>query len=870
MSKKYVFDFTEGGVGDVELLGIKGGNIAQMMQMELPVPLGFNITTECCKRFLQDNKLSNDQIEQILRGVKRLERQIGLGFGDAEKPLLLSMRTGASIKMKGLAHTVLNIGLNDEIVSKLVKTTKNPVFAWELYCRFIRDYCTIVADMDSRELASVEREIRIENAGAPEPEVLQKIISQFKRLYRKQFKTPFPQNVNEQLLSSICAGLASWDSTQAKVYRRVNNLPDYLGCAVSVQAMVYGNYDMESGVGEAHTRNVITGCSDIDGEFVRRAQDKNLLKSSVTYDMAELRKENPAIYIELEKACRTLERYFQNVMTIEFCIQSNKVYIMQVEIAERTPQASVKSAVEMTQERILNKKQALLTIEPNGLKTLLQPAFDTDRESFARVLGEGLCGYPGCASGVIALSASMALEYASEGLSVIFMRESTNAQDAEGIAVASGLVTTTGGSNCHASVVARNIALPCITSCKRIVINENTHTVKLGGMNYREGDTISINASTGKVYGEALPMKEQTLTGDLGTIIDWASPNLTMPIYADADTPTKIKRALELGANGVGLLRTENMFYQEEKLTLMRKFLLAPDKKLKETALKSMQKVQTADFVDIMEAVGEKELNIRLMDPPFHKFLPNSQNTLRAIARDLGLNYEQIRESADTLTQANPMMGIRGCRLLIMFPELIEMQITAIANAILETKRHTGKIPQIRIIVPLVSILPEFEVIETIIKNTFAKALEKAKFEVNYEIGCMIETPRACLIADKIAEHSDFVCFGTNDLTQLTFGYSRDDCTKFLREYYADSLLYTDPFACIDKNGVFELMQIAVQKVREVKPKLPIWLFGEPASDADSLRMALRLKINKISCTTNKVPSAILAQAQAEIKKEMD
>ncbi len=868
MSKKYVFDFTEGGVGDVNLLGIKGGNLAQMTQMGLPVPLGFNITTDACKRFLQDKTLTNDQIEQILRAVKRMEKQIGLELGDADKPLLLSMRTGASIKMKGLARTVLNIGLNDEIVSKLVRSTKNPVFAWELYCRFIRDYCTIVAKMDLNEIKKAEREIRIENAGAPEPEILQKIISQFKKMYRKEFKSPFPQNVNEQLLSTICAGLESWDSEQARVYRRVNNLPDDLGCAVSVQAMVYGNYDMESGVGVAHTRNVITGERDIDGEFVRRTQDKALLKSSITYDMAELKKENPAIFTELEKACRDLERYFQNVMTLEFCIQCNKLYIMQVEVADRTPQASVKSAVEMAQERLFNKKYALSIIEPSGLKTLLQPAFDADRENYVRVLSEGLCVYPGCASGVIALSSAMALEFAGEGLNVILVKESTNAQDAEGIAVASGLLTTTGGSNSHAGVVARTSALPCIVNCKRMDINENTHSIKIGGINFREGDTISMNAGRGRVYGEPLPMIEQGTTGDLGTIMEWSKPLLTMPIYADADTPQKIQRAVSLGANGVGLLRTENMFFQTDKLALMRKFLLAPDKKLKEHALKSMQRVQTADFVEIMKEVGTKELNIRLMDPPFHKFLPNSQNTLRSIARDLGLNYEKIRESADNLMQSNPMMGIRGCRLLIMFPELIEMQINAIANALIEVHRRTNKMPTIRIIVPLVSILPEFEVIETIIRKTFATALEKVKFAVPYEIGCMIETPRACMIADRIAEHADFVCFGTNDLTQLTFGYSRDDCTKFLREYYSDSLLYTDPFTCIDKNGVYDLMKIAVEKVRSTKPKLPIWLFGEHASDPESLQLALQLKIDKVSCTPNKIPSAILAQAQAELIKK--
>ncbi len=863
MSKKYVFDFTEGGVGDIALLGIKGGNLAAMTQMGMPVPVGFTISTEGCRKFL-DNKgaLTNDFLEQIWRAIKRIENEVGLYLGDGEKPLLFSMRTGAGQKMRGLARTVLNIGLNDEIVSKILRSTKNPVFAWEIYCRFIRDYATIVAGLDTNEFREAENRIRIDNAGTPEPEMLQKIISQFKKIYRKEMKAAFPQDVRSQVIEAIRAGLNSFESPRARAYRRINNIADDVGCAVTIQAMVYGNYDMESGVGVAHSRNLITGENEVTGEFVRRSQDKNLLKSRITYDMAEIKKAYPAAYTEICEVCHKLEHYFQDAVSIEFCLQSNKVYLMQVEAAERTPQAAVKIAVDLAAARVFTRKKALKHIDAEGIKNLLQPVFSSERLAAARVLGEGLCAYPGCASGVIALSPEMALEYAGEGKPVILIRESTNPQDSEGIAVAAGLITLSGGANCHAAVVSRAIALPCVLNCKRLSINENTHSIKLGGINYHEGDMISMDAGRGVVYGEALALYEPELTGDLGTIIDWARPSVSIPIYADADSPEKVERGLKLGAEGVGLVRTENMFFKSDRIGTIRQFLLATDKKTRESALKSILKAQTADFVDLFNAVGDNEVTVRLMDPQFHKFIPSSQNALRAIARDMGVSYDSIREVVGNLTQTNPVLGIRGCRLLIMYPELVNAQVTAVINAMLETRRRKRKTPKIRFLVPLVSLVPEFEAVAYEIKRAVEALSDKIKFDFAYEIGCMIETPRACLIANKLAEVADFVCFGVNDLTQLTFGYSRDDCTKFLKEYYADSLLFTDPFATVDRVGVSELMEIAVNRVRSVKPRMRIWLLGNQTADPETLRLASRLKIDCISCAPNKIPSAMLAEAQ--------
>ena len=869
MSKKYVFNFDEGGISDYALLGLKGANLAQINRLNLPIPFGFTISTDGCKYYLRNHCiLPTDFIEQILRGLKAIENESGLVYGDSGNPLLLSIRTGASVPCKGLARTLINVGMNDAITSGLVRINhKNPTFAWECYSRFIRDYGVIVTKLDEKLFKDAEFSIRKENSGLPEPDILQKIISQYKKIYRKGAKRAFPQDVAEQLFESIRACLESWNSNMAQDYRRSNNIDDSLGCAVSVQQMAFGNYDINSGVGVAYTRNPITGEKAVTGEMLRKAQEKSKLSSTYTYDMEELKKANPALYMKLENACAQIENFYQDMQALEFCVQSGNLYIMQVESATRSPSASVKIAVDLAKERVLTKQQALLKVDAEGVKALMQPEFDKSREVASRVLAEGVCAYPGCASGVIALSSTMALQYASLGEKVILVQETLNPKDAEGIAVASGIITLKGGYNSYASVVARNKCIPCIIECKRLTFNEVTHAVKLGGLNYKEGDKISIDALKAKVYGEALPLKEPTIDGDLELVLEWAKAKQPITIYTDADTPQKVARGIELGATGIGLVRTENMFYEADRLLALRKFFLAPDEKTKSSALKSIFKYQIADFTQLFEQSRDRDINIRLIDATLNELLPATQNDLRGLAREMGAKYEDIKTIYNDLKQTNPILGIRGCRMLVMHPELAKTQVTAIFNALLDVRRRLKVTPKLKITVPMVSILPEFEILERLIRETAQTALSRTKFEVEYEIGCMLETPRSCMIADKIAEKADFVCFGTNDLTQLTFGFSSDDCMKFLNEYYDDNLIYADPFKTLDKKGVHELISLALDKIRSVKAKMPVFMLGDIVADTDSLKQALDLKINKISCVPNKIPSAIIAQAQAVIKQ---
>ncbi len=869
MAKNYVFGFDQGGIGDSVLLGDKGANLAQIYNLGLNIPFGFTITTDGCKYFLKKGTLPTDLFEQILRGVKLIEKKTNMRLGDTSTPLLLSVRTGAYPITRGLASTIINLGMNDSIASNLTRRSGNPVFAWECYSRFIRDYSIVVAGIKPDLLKEIEADIRSTSRGIPEPEILQKVVTQYKKLFKKETKKAFPQDSTEQLIEAIKVCLRSCTSPVAQNYLRAQNLPLDAGCAVSVQAMAFGNYDMQSGVGVVHTRNPISGEKKISGEMLRRAQEKSSLQSSYTYDMAELKQENPALYTEIEKACAKIESFYQDVKSIEFCVQSGTLYIMQVENTIRSPYASVKIALDLARERVLTKNQALQKVDASGLGTLMQPIIEPNRAEASRVLAEGVCGYPGSASGVIALSVESALTYAGKGESVIFIKDNFNIHDTDGIAVSSGIISLQGGYNSFASVFARNKALPCIIGCRRLSVNMNSRLLKIGGLNYKEGDKISFDASNAKVYGEMLPLIEPDLSGDLGTLIEWSKVKQNIAVYADADTVSKIKRGQELGAEGVGLVRTENMFFHPQKLTQLRQFFIAPNEKLRTDALKAIYKYQLADFIQLFKQNGDDEINIRLMDITISDVLPSTVGELQSLAKQFGVKYEELKIPYYELKQTNPTLGIRGCRMLIMHPEFVELQVKAIFNAAFESKRRTNKMPKINIIVPMVTLLPEYEILEAQVRKIADAVLnENKRIKCEYHVGCMIETPRACLIADKLAEIADFVTIGTNDLTQLTFGFSRDDCMKFLQDYYDDYLIYKDPFVMLDKNGVFELIKIAVNKIRSNKKDIPIWLMGDIVSDPESIALALQLNIDKLSCVPNKIPGTILAIAQANLKAE--
>lgn len=868
MAKNYVFGFDKGGIGDVELLGDKGANLAQIYQLGLNIPFGFTITTAGCQYFLQSGDFGNDLLEQIWRGVKTIESETDLIFGDHNSPLILSVRTGAHPVTRGLAPTIINVGMNDVITSHLVKNSDSPVFAWECYARFLRDFCHVVGKIDMDELRRIETDIRATARGIPEPDILQKIVSQYKKLYKKETRKAFPQDVNEQLLECIRAGFFSCMSPVCKNYRRAHNLQTDSSCAVSVQAMAFGNFDMSSGVGVVHTRNLITGEKVITGEMLRRAQEKSGLQKNYTYDMSELRQQNPSLYQELAAACQRIEQFYQDVKSIEFCVQSGILYIMQVENAVRSPYASAKIAFDLCQERILDRDEAICRVDAAGMSALMQQIVDPTRAKASSVLAEGISGYPGSSCGVIVLSVEAALAYSAKGEKVIFIKDSFNVHDTDGITVSSGLVALKGGYNSFASIIAKSHALPCIIGCKRLSVNLNAKTIKLGGLNYKEGDRITIDADRAKIYGEALPLIEPNLDGDFGTLVEWAKTKQNVLIYADADSPTKIKRAQNLGACGIGLVRTENMFFHPQKLNSLCQFFLAPNEKMRSETLKAIYKYQFADFIKLLSQNGDQEINIRLLDLTISDVLPSTTGELQAWAKTLDVPYDELKQKYYELKQINPTLGIRGCRMLIMHPQIVELQISAIFNAAIETKRRTGKMPQINIIVPMVTLLPEFEILEKNIRNAAQKILETSKrIKLEYRVGCMIETPRACLIADDLAKLADFITFGTNDLTQLTYGFSRDDCIKFLQDYYDDYLIYRDPFVTLDRNGVFELIDLAVKKIRTVKPDLPIWLLGDIVSDPESISLALDLNINRISCVPNKIPGTVIAIAQANIQK---
>ncbi len=867
MAKNYVFGFDKGGVGDTMLLGDKGANLAQIYQMGLNIPFGFTITTDGCQYYLRNGAIKNDLLEQIMYGIKAIEKNTEMIFGDPTTPLLLSVRTGSSPVTKGLAPTVINLGMNDAITSHLIRQHDNPVFAWECYSRFMRDYCGVVGKIDAETLRSVESEIRSSARGIPEPEILQKTVAQYKKLYKKHTKKAFPQDVTEQLFECVKAGFESWLSPVTQNFLRAHNLPLNTGCAVSVQAMAFGNYDMASGVGVVNTRNLVTGEKEITGEILRRAQEKSSLQKNYTYDMAELKSANPSLYLELEQACDKIEKFYQDVKSVEFCVQAGTLYIMQVEDATRSPYASAKIAYDLCREKLITKDEAICKVDANGMSTLMQSAIDPMRATASCVLAEGICGYPGSCSGVVALSVESALHYSGKGESVIFVKENFSVHDTDGIAVASGIIALQGGYNSFASIIAKSKALPCIIGCKRISINLNAKTLKIGGLNYKEGDKITIDADKSKVYGEALPLVEPNLDGDFGTLIDWAKSKQNIMIYADADVPARIKRAQELGAQGVGLVRTENMFFHPQKLNSLRQFFIAPNEKCRADALKSIYKYQFADFIKLLTQNGDNEINIRLLDITISDVLPNTVGELQSLAKTMGVSYDELKAPYYELKQTNPTLGIRGCRMLIMHPEFIDLQVSAIFNAVFETKRRTNKMPKVNIIIPMVSLLPEYEILEKAVRKSAQAVLDTNKrIKCEYKVGCMIETPRACLIADELSKIADFVTFGTNDLTQLTYGFGRDDCMKFLQDYYDDYIIYKDPFVMLDRNGVYELIRIAVDKIRMVKPDMPIWLLGDIVSDPESIALALNLNIKRISCIPNKIPGTILAIAQANIK----
>ena len=868
MANKFVFDFLDESA-TIEKVGIKGMNLSRMVHLDMPVPSGFTISSEVFKKYFSEGKLNESVLAEIWRGLKDIERNMRIGFGDLERPLLLSVRTGASVKMKGLSRAVLNVGINDEIASNIVKNSKSKTFAWELYKKFLLDYSEIVGKIEKDSLIKIEKDTKAKYNGFPEEEILQHTISELKSFFKKKTGEVFPQDIKLQLINTICACMESWNSEVAKHYRVLNNIPDDLGCAITVQAMVFGNYNTLSGVGIAHSRNLTTGANEIEGVFLRKEQDSSLLATKHTFVMSQMNDSMKATYLTVENILKTLEQENKDVMSINYCVQDEKLWLISMWEAEQTPEARMRSVTEMAISQTITKKQAISLVDSNSLQFLLQPKFDAKEEKETQEIGKGRCAYPGCACGRLALSVESAIEFNYDDYPVILVSREVSVYDAEGLAVCSGLVTLGGeGQFSYAGMYAKSKGLPCVVNCKGFSINKAEKILKCGDLNVAEGEYVSLNATTGKLYFDRLALETPQVMNSVATMLEWAQAENSIPIYADADTYQQLKRGYEMKANGVGLVRTENMFFTGGRLKYLQQFLLSSADHTRENALDRLNYAQVKDFVKIFLASSGKTVNVRLIDTLLHKMLPDDKAKLRELASKLGISNNELNAEYSNFIQANPQMGMRGSRLLIMFPELIDMQMSILCDAMSVVMKKTKQMPKVNVIVPFMSMLSEFEFVAKEIKATVKFNEERYKMEFDIKIGCMLETPRACLCADMLASMCDFVCIGMNDLTELTFGISRDDCAKFLNEYYTDSLMYSNPFVALDINGVAELIEVAVKRARMRNPDIPVWLFGDQITNPVAIELALKSGINFISCAPIKIPSVIVAQAQAKIKNE--
>ena len=867
MAVKYVYDFFD-KTTNINLVGEKGENLARMAQVGLPVPLGFTLSTDVCSRYNKEKLLSETILSQIWRNLNNIENGVNLNLGDGERPLLLSVRVSSSVPMKGLSEAFLCVGINDEIVSNLIKSTKNKLFVWELYYRLISDFAIKIAHIQPETIDSKVKSIKNRYPDNSPEEVLPKIVDELKAMYKKATNKDFPQEVKEQLLMAITCCLDSYFSPEANGFRIINNIPDEVGCAVVVESMVYGNYNNSSGVGEIRSRNLLTGENEITGEYIRNYLDGSIETHKTKLSMEELEKINRPIYLLLENYVKKMEKAYKNVVTLDFCVQDDKVYILNLHHPKHSAQARVKSIVTMAKQKIISTIDAINLIEPKSLICLTQPVFSATEENKIKEWGQGESVYPGCACGKLALSTQKAVEYSVLGEPVILLMRTMNAQDAEGMEVADGLICLDNKKISYASTYAQNKSIPSINKCKKISINSKERYAKIGSDLVKEGSYVSLNANAGRVYAQKLTPILPNITDEFAELLNWARESCIIPIYADCDTPKSVERAFKIGAKGVGLVRTENMLFRGNRLKYLQQYLLSPAIKQQEKALEQLSKSQARDFEQLFLLSNDKEINIRLLDTLLHKILPSSRAELRSLAASFGATVDEVWRTYNVYAQANPQMGLRGCRMLVMYPELIAMQVGAICDAIYEVKLKTNQPPRANIIVPFMSILSEFEYVSSYIRKTINQKKMKYGFDFDIKIGCMLETPRACLLADTFVYYCDFVCFGSNDLTQLTFGFSRDDCMQFLNEYYRESLMYSDPFMSLDATGVAELIAIAVDRVRKVKRDIPVWLFGEQITDAVAIDLALQLNINKLSISPSKIPSVVLAQAHSILRNK--
>ena len=873
MAKKYCYLFTEGNANMRELLGGKGANLAEMTNIGLPVPQGFTITTEACTQYYEDGRQINDEImAEIMQYISKMEEVTGKKFGDKKNPLLVSVRSGARASMPGMMDTILNLGLNEEVVETIAQMSNNPRWAWDCYRRFIQMYSDVVMEVGKKYFEQLIDAMKKKKGVTFDVELnaddLKELANQFKAEYKQKIGADFPSDPKEQLLGAIKAVFRSWDNPRANVYRRDNDIPYSWGNAVNVQMMAFGNMGDDCGTGVAFTRDPATGAKGLFGEFLTNAQGEDVVAGVRTpMHISEMADKFPEAFKQFNQVCKTLEEHYRDMQDMEFTVEHGKLYMLQTRNGKRTAQAALQIACDLVDEGMRTEKEAVLMIDPRNLDTLLHPQFDAKALKAANPVGKGLGASPGAACGQIVFSADDAEAWKKAGKKVVLVRLETSPEDITGMKASQGILTVRGGMTSHAAVVARGMGTCCVSGCGDIVMDEENKQFTLAGKTYHEGDYISIDGSTGKIYDGIIPTVDAQIDGNFGRIMGWADKYRKLQVRTNADTPRDAKKARELGAEGIGLCRTEHMFFDPERIAAFRQMICADNVADREAALAKIMPYQQADFEALYEALEGTPVTIRFLDPPLHEFVPTEDAEIEALAKAQGKPVEVIRGIIQGLHESNPMMGHRGCRLTVTYPEIAVMQTKAVIRAAINVlKKHPDWKLVPEIMIPLVGELKEFKYCKEIVVATADAEIKEAGVALKYEVGTMIEIPRAALTADEIAKEAEFFCFGTNDLTQMTFGFSRDDAGKFLGAYYDKKIYENDPFAKIDQNGVGKLMEMAVKLGRSVRPEMHIGICGEHGGDPVSVEFCHKIGLSYVSCSPFRVPIARLAAAQAALK----
>ncbi len=873
--KKWVYLFKEGNADMRNLLGGKGANLAEMTNIGLPVPQGFTITTEACTQYYEDGKEINDEIQaQINEYIGKMEEITGKKFGDKENPLLVSVRSGARASMPGMMDTILNLGLNEDVVNVIAEKSNNPRWAWDCYRRFIQMYSDVVMEVGKKYFEQLIDAMKEKKGVTQDVELdaddLKELANQFKAEYKQKVGTDFPDDPKEQLMGAVKAVFRSWDNPRANVYRRDNDIPYSWGTAVNVQAMAFGNMGDDCGTGVAFTRDPATGEKGLFGEFLTNAQGEDVVAGVRTpMHIAEMEEKFPEAFKQFKEVCKTLENHYRDMQDMEFTVEHGKLYMLQTRNGKRTAQAALKIACDLVDEGMRTEKEAVAMIDPRNLDTLLHPQFDAKVLKESTPVGKGLGASPGAACGKIVFTAEDAVEWDAKGEKVVLVRLETSPEDITGMKASQGILTVRGGMTSHAAVVARGMGTCCVSGCGDIAMDEENKKFTLAGKTYHEGDYISIDGSTGNIYDGQIPTVDATIKGEFERVMNWADKYRTLKVRTNADTPADAIKARELGAEGIGLCRTEHMFFEEDRIAAFREMICSDTVEQREAALEKILPYQQNDFEALYEALQGYPVTIRFLDPPLHEFVPTEEADIKKLADAQGKTVEEIKILIDSLHEFNPMMGHRGCRLAVTYPEIARMQTKAVIRAAINVKKkHPDWDIKPEIMIPLICEVKELKFVKNIVVETADAEIKASGTPLEYEVGTMIEIPRAALTADEIAKEADFFCFGTNDLTQMTYGFSRDDAGKFLESYYDNKIFENDPFAKLDQVGVGKLMETAIKLGKPVNPNLHVGICGEHGGDPSSVEFCHKIGLDYVSCSPFRVPIARLAAAQAKINED--